>query len=614
MLIILLIYFKTLNYSYNLDDKFATSIHPSVKKGVKGIPEILTSPYMGKNEPRYGGYRPITRVTFAIEYSLFGEKPNISHFLNILIYVFCCIFFFHLVKYLFAEWDWPFWYAAVFIFMLHPLHVEVVSSLKNREVLLSFLFGISSILILVRYKNIQYLLLSIALFTLAVFSKLDAVFFPVFAAFIFYFLGRWSLKKSLIYGLSLPAVAVACYLLVQTTFPEPLNLGVHTYENPIVGHEFTANHFATVSYLLAYMIRLVFIPNQFIYFYGTGFFNLMNWGNWIVIVSAIFHLALLVLMIKGFFKRKKYTLIIFYYFFSIGLYMNLIQMMPGVIGDRLMFIAVGAAAMIVPYLLNVFYKKSNNNKLVKYVGLGIIFGACLYMSAQAYNRVDCWENTVTLGECDIDQLSESYLSQIIYLGFLESEIKRGNSKYNKNELIKKSIAHAGIALKHYPKSADAKKHLGYIFCAELDSIRLGGQLLYEALQEEPTNPHVLYNLGICFDKKGEAANALKFYKEANKYQEKSVEIKSKLVMAYCASGNIQSARKEVDNLMKNYAYDYKSFISEGTYYLYLKDTLKATQSFEKALAIKPDLVSLKNQIRDYYKSKGNVEKVEFYSR
>lgn len=613
-ILICLIYGNTIHYQYNLDDKLATSIYPSVKKGLRGIPEILTSPYLGKHEPRYGGYRPLTRISFAIEYAIFGENTTINHIVNLFIYFLSCLFFFHFIRCLFPNWKIWIAFLATLIFICHPLHVEVVSSLKNREVLLSFFFGISSILILMKKVNLVNIGLSVILFFLAAFSKLDAVFFPVFAAFFFYVKDKWKTWQSLSYGILLPVSAVAIYFLVQSQFPEPIKLGVQHSENPIVGNEFSLNHFATIAYIMAYNLRLIFIPNQFLFFYGTGPFSLMNWGNAIVLLSALIHIFLLVMMVYGLRKKKTYTLIIIFYFFSIGLYMNLVQIIPGVVGDRLLFTTVGVLSLLFGYVCNYFYYHFKSKKIIKISSIATVLIFCLYMSANAYYRIYCWQSPITLGECDIDQLDNSLTAQVIYLRFLDTELKKGTSGYDKRYLIRESIEHGYKALQLEPDNFNAKQHLGYVFCYELDSIKLGGQLLFEAMKMAPSNPQVLYNLGLCFEKKGEIQNASKFYKAALENEENSVTLKSKLAMSYCITGDLQSAKKEVDDLVENYAFDYKSFISEGTYYLFLKDTLKATQSFEKALAIKPNLEGLKKQVVDYYKSKGNSEKIKYYSK
>jgi len=608
----LFVFGKTIQYEYNLDDKLATSIYPSVKKGLNGIPEILTSPFLGKNEPRYGGYRPLTRITFAIEYALFGENTSINHLINILIYCINCFLFHQLILFVFPKWEWWLIGIAALIFVCHPLHVEVVASLKNREVLLSFLFGILSILVLLKEVTLLKIVLSIALFLLAAFSKLDAVFFPVFLAFLFYVKERWKAWQAFSYGITLPVTAVVIYFLVQSQFPEPLILDIHYYENPIVGNEFSINHFATIAYIMAYNLRLMFFPNQFLFFYGTGPFALMSWGNIVVLLSAIFHFALLVLMVFGIYKKKKFSLIIIFYFFSIGLYLNLVQLIPGVVGDRFLFTTVGALGLIFGYTTNFFYSRYSKSQTIKIISICIGLLFCIYCTIQANERVKCWESPIQLGECDIDQLHNSLTAQEIYLKFLETELKKSSSSYDKNYLVTKSIEHGYKVLQIQPKNFNAKQHLGYVFCSELDSIQLGGRLLFEAMQLSPTNPQVLYNLGLCFEKKGELENATKFYKTALEYEEQSVTIKSKLAMSYCISGNLKEAKLEVDDLVKNYAFDYKSFICEGTFHLFQNDTLKATQSFEKALKLKPDLEGLKLQVANYYKSKGLFDKADKY--
>ena len=63
-----------------------------VKKGFLGIGEILgNDTFLGffkveKSLVAGGRYRPLSLVTFAIEYQLFGESPKVSHFINVVLY------------------------------------------------------------------------------------------------------------------------------------------------------------------------------------------------------------------------------------------------------------------------------------------------------------------------------------------------------------------------------------------------------------------------------------------------------------------------------------------------------------------------------------------------
>lgn len=170
------IYANSINNGYNLDDEIVTNNHPLTSQGIKAIGEIFTSPYY-KDDMGYAyGYRPIVHVSYAIEHELFAEKPQISHFFNVLLYVLSVLLFFRLLHRLFGEKYTSLIFITALFFAVHPVHTEVVASLKNRDELLGFLFAMASgnwlvIFIQKSKSNWLELILSIVFFLLALLSK-----------------------------------------------------------------------------------------------------------------------------------------------------------------------------------------------------------------------------------------------------------------------------------------------------------------------------------------------------------------------------------------------------------------------------------------------------------
>ena len=184
-----LLYANTIPNSFSFDDDYVTYHNAQIKKGIKGIPEILTSRYSLKENHTFG-YRPIAKVTYAIEYQFFGENPHISHLFNIFLYALTGIFLFILLKKLFSKYNSFILLMTTLLFMAHPVHTEVVASLKNREEILSFLFSILTLITLINYlrgKKLIRLLLSILLFILAILSKLNAVIFVLIIPLALYY-------------------------------------------------------------------------------------------------------------------------------------------------------------------------------------------------------------------------------------------------------------------------------------------------------------------------------------------------------------------------------------------------------------------------------------------
>lgn len=143
--VVLLVYGFTLGHEYAVDDMTVLSENRFVQQGFSGIGALLThDSFEGRNgddahdayEDRY--YRPLSLMTFAVEYQFFGANPFISHFLNLVIYALTGGMLFLLLFRLGLAETLAFWIAL--LFLLHPLHTEAVANVKGRDELLSFLF------------------------------------------------------------------------------------------------------------------------------------------------------------------------------------------------------------------------------------------------------------------------------------------------------------------------------------------------------------------------------------------------------------------------------------------------------------------------------------------
>ena len=86
------LYFESLKFGYVLDDIMVDSENSFVQKGFGGIWDILSKEsftgYFGEQKDLVTGarYRPLSIVSFAIEFAIYGNTPKYSHLINILLY------------------------------------------------------------------------------------------------------------------------------------------------------------------------------------------------------------------------------------------------------------------------------------------------------------------------------------------------------------------------------------------------------------------------------------------------------------------------------------------------------------------------------------------------
>ena len=181
-LITFFVYLNSIQNGYNLDDELVTRNHPLTSKGLSAIWEIITSPYYSDDMGYRYGYRPMVHISFAIEHYFFGESPHVGHFINILIYMSIVVLAFKFLIKLFGIHFQIIVFFAMLIFAVHPVHTEVVNSLKNRDELLALFFALLSLLFLMKLnfnekKYLWFLLFCIFLIC-SVLSKKSSI--PIF--------------------------------------------------------------------------------------------------------------------------------------------------------------------------------------------------------------------------------------------------------------------------------------------------------------------------------------------------------------------------------------------------------------------------------------------------
>src|SRR5262245_33574548 len=141
-----ILYAGTLAFPYVLDDDVITRGNRFVQQGLSGIPDILASNYLyGFDRSVDIAYRPVPLSSTALEVGLYGNRPSRHHLGNVLLYALLAL----------TAW-WTLWgllgtehpkvpWIATALFLVHPVHTEVVANIKGREELCAALFGLGSL-------------------------------------------------------------------------------------------------------------------------------------------------------------------------------------------------------------------------------------------------------------------------------------------------------------------------------------------------------------------------------------------------------------------------------------------------------------------------------------
>jgi len=126
------LYLPTIRYGVVQDDRAVIASNPAAHSIVAAL-AAFKDPYWPR-ETAAGLYRPLTILSYAIDWTVSGGRPGWLHFMNALWHGLATV----LLVMLLARWLPPLGAAAAgLVFAWHPVHVEAVASLVGRAELLA---------------------------------------------------------------------------------------------------------------------------------------------------------------------------------------------------------------------------------------------------------------------------------------------------------------------------------------------------------------------------------------------------------------------------------------------------------------------------------------------
>ena len=145
--IALLLYTGTVDNAFVLDDRATIADNPVVHRG--DLDEIFTADYWaGYHADHSGLYRPLTTLSYALQYRFLGATPYSYHLVNILLHVLAALLLYRLIYYLISNAALAL-YAAL-LFATHPALSEAVCSAVGRADLMAATLVIAALILHLR--------------------------------------------------------------------------------------------------------------------------------------------------------------------------------------------------------------------------------------------------------------------------------------------------------------------------------------------------------------------------------------------------------------------------------------------------------------------------------
>jgi len=455
-----LFYGNSIKNGYSMDDELVTSTDRQANKlselGVSGIGKIFTTHSFVDGKQNYE-YRPVSIYSFAIEWTLFKKSENrahISHFINVTLYAVIGILLFQLLLVLFQQKSSTLAAVIVILFMIHPIHSEVVNNIKNRDELLSLIFALLAAIWTFKWKDNQkiwYILVAAMFLIISLLSKKTNLPFLVSVPLMLYFFREFKWKEL--------AITLSSFLLVKVLFNVSKNAlmnlddsAVRKYsvvENPL--HELGFIERIPMYFYTNFLyIEKLFLPYPLAYFYGQGSIPIVGFFDWQFYLGLMVLMAMLFFAYRGFFDKKLYAFGILFFLFGIGGAANLLFPAAGIFAERFAFSASIGFCVVIAYLFSIWKKdafSTGNLNSQLLLPLAVIGLPCLFFSI---NRNTVWASKKSLYLNDIKHVPNSAKANSMLAS--EYQLEAMEIQKNGKASFEKLMQKVDSSLYYYEKS------------------------------------------------------------------------------------------------------------------------------------------------------------------
>lgn len=488
----LILNINTLFHEYALDDIVVLTENKFVKEGIKGIPKILQTDYIAgysseANILAGARYRPLSLISFALEYQFFGANPMMSHAINIFLFILLILLFYKLLKsYLFPNRTDSLAFFTALLFIAHPVHTEVIANVKSRDEILVLIFSIGSIILCFRYletKNLTILFSSLGVFFLALITKETALTFILTLPLFIYFFSKNSISGSL--RSTIPFLLVFTgYMLLRYAVVGFAEYPVTDVTNSPYLYAGPTEAFATKVFVILKYISLCFLPLHLSTEYGYNQIPYVGINSAEFIISAITILILIFVATVGFKKRSLLSFSILFFFATLSIGTNFLFDMGAPMAERILFQPSLAFCLLFALLI------IKVREFSKATSATVLFITLILFSVKTIARNQEWKNNETLFLSDV---KTSPNSARINLYACEQYIIKANKSEDlklRNEYLDKAEEYAKRSLEIQNKFAYTYLRLGLVYFHKGNYMGAADEWMI-AYRLEPKNPETI---------------------------------------------------------------------------------------------------------------------------
>lgn len=662
----LLCYANTLTLHFALDDRMVIlESKYTIKGGWESVKAIFTEDtftgYFGSDHAIVAGgrYRPMSQLTYMIEFQLFGKDirerigdlddyynlhngdheayfydtplPFVCHLMNLLYFILLCLILYEVLARIFPQYEGKKWYQslaflAVLLFTVHPIHTEAVANVKGRDEIFAMLGALVSLWCSLQYVDSRkwyWLVLSLIAFTFGIFSKENAITFLAVVPLALYYL-KSDNKRPIDYLITLIPILIGSvfFLIVRAkvlgSMMQP-DMTSNILNNPYV-HSTRAQQIATTLVTWGIYLRLLFFPHPLTHDYYPRQIAITDFSNplvWLILAGCIALVGYAVWKLK---KKSVPAFAILFFVITFSITSNLLFNVGTFMNERFVFVASAGFTLLVGWWL--YLLATSQPPVLRKTAVGITGVVCLLFGIKTFTRNFAWMDDFTLFLTDVKTSENSIKCNISAGGSCLQIWKKSHKERDKRD-----------AYKYLEKALKLDDHAlnAYLLLSELAYLDENPELALQAARNanliDPENPQAKNLLEM-------AGNSMKAHeldpvnkllnegrvdeawREVNKILEKEPDnIVAKNVRGNVLGrgyGRLDDAIKVFEEIVAENPEFSSSWENMGICYAIKKDFANAERCLLRALELSPDNDNIRLNLYYMYKDKGDEASAEKY--
>lgn len=576
--IILIILVSIITYANTFQNKFVWDdpafFADNILVKTLNIPKIFTSNTVAGAAISSDYYRPITSITFGLDYKIWGLNPFGFHLTNLILHILTALLLFSFLKIIKFNKTLALWVTLFFI--VHPVQVEAVTYLSSRgDILYSLLFLISlNLFTLTLYnpnpklkilkKNFKIptsllLILAIITYGLSIFAKeLSLAVWPTFIFILIFFKIQKKIKfKELhkIYRAHFITILMLFWESLMYMFLRVYFLNFNNSLNFLGSQDlYSTNIFVrilTFFKIIWLYLGLIFWPSKLYLERNTNIET--NFFNPPVFTALLLIIALIFLGIWEFKKTKKLWIFLGIVWISLHIIpVSGIVPMTYLYHENWLYMPIIGLTIILFSTFNLIFPKFNAQKYKKFLNIfGVIILSILIFLTIKQNST--WKDSIALFEHNLKYSQTARL-----------HLNLGNAYMDKGE-FDKAISH-----------------------------------LNEASKIADFYPQIHFNLGYIYEQQNKKKEAREEYLKTLAIDDNYFYVYKHLINSYIETKEFDKSLPLIDRLNRVFPGDLKLTLLYGKILYISNKKVQAEEQFNKAIQIAPknkEVTDKINQIR-----------------